>query len=164
MPHAIGRQLNASKRGPKKRRMRSGVCVVASEAIRGTRAPCPSRDGAFRRPVALRHDNPPKHGPLSVRCVSGLDSAKRPRKRNEPFAKRNEWFRIVGRKALKSLWVPNQHFAGLFVFNGLTVFSFRAVFKWSSLSPKSGANWIGERLSRPEAEFAGQKYIALISD
>jgi hypothetical protein len=28
---------------------------------------------------------------------------------------------------LKSLWAPNQHFAELFVFNGLTAFSFRAV-------------------------------------
>src|SRR5580692_3483244 len=82
---------------------------------------------------------------------------------NEPFAKRNESFRSAGRKSLKSLWVPNQHFAGLFVFNGLTAFSFRAVFKWSSRSQSPGANWTGERLSRPEAEFVGQKYVALVS-
>src|SRR5580704_13578435 len=70
---------------------------------------------------------------------------------NEPFAKRNESFRSAGRKALKSLWVPNQHFAGLFVFNGLTAFSFRAVFKWSSLSQSQAPTGSGSasRGSKP---------------
>src|SRR5580692_4020550 len=130
--------------------MRSGVSVVASQAIRGTWRACPSRDGPFdaRRPLA--HDNPPKRGTLSVRCVSGLDSAKRPRKRNEPFAKRNESFRSAGRRALKSLWAPNQHFAGLFVFNGLTAFSFRAVFKWSSLSQSQAPTGSGSASRGPK--------------
>jgi hypothetical protein len=69
---------------------------------------------------------------------------------NEPFAKRNESFRSAGRKALKSLWVPNQHFAGLFVFNGLTAFSFRAVFKWSSLSQSQAPTGSGSASRGPK--------------
>ena len=53
--------------------------------------------------------------------------AQNPRKRNESFAKRNETFRSAGRNPLKSLRAPNHDFAELFVFNGLTAFSFRAI-------------------------------------
>jgi hypothetical protein len=42
-----------------------------------------------------------------------------------PFAERNERFRDAGRKSLRSLGCEIGHFAELFVFNGLSPFSFR---------------------------------------
>jgi hypothetical protein len=68
-----------------------------------------------------------RHEAFPLRFVSCADQAQNQQKRKERFDKRNESFRSAGRKALKSLWAPNQHFAELFVFNGLTAFSFRAV-------------------------------------
>jgi hypothetical protein len=68
-----------------------------------------------------------RHEAFPLRFVSCAGQAQNQQKRKERFAKRNESFRGAGRKALKSLWASNQHFAKLFVFNGLTAFSFRVV-------------------------------------
>jgi hypothetical protein len=61
--------------------------------------------------------------------ASCAEAAQDKQKRNESFARRNEMFRNAGRKSLASLCAPNQHFAALFVFKGLTPFSFRAFSK-----------------------------------
>jgi hypothetical protein len=53
------------------------------------------------------------------------------------FAKRNEGFRIAGRKPLKSLGAANHDFAGSFVFKGLSAISFRGFVAWGSSDSKS---------------------------
>jgi hypothetical protein len=55
-------------------------------------------------------------------------------------------------------------FRGIVCFQRFNCLFVSRCFQMVVPEPKSGANWIGERLSRLEAEFAGQKYIALISD
>jgi hypothetical protein len=52
------------------------------------------------------------------------------------FAKRNEGFRIAGRKSLKSLAAANHDFAGSFVFNGLSAISFRGFLACGSSDSK----------------------------
>jgi hypothetical protein len=66
----------------------------------------------------------------------GVDKGQKQRKRKESFAKRNERLREEGRKSLKSLGAKSRDFAGLFVFNGLTAFLFRACHRVRSLDPK----------------------------
>ena len=53
------------------------------------------------------------------------------------FAKRNEGFRIPGRKPLKSLGAANHDFAGSFVFKGLSAISFRGFVAWGSSDSKA---------------------------
>jgi hypothetical protein len=63
-----------------------------------------------------------------VKCthfVSRLCGAQNRQKQSEYLASRNESFRMPRRKLLKSLGALNQHFAGSFVFKGLTAISFR---------------------------------------
>jgi hypothetical protein len=74
------------------------------------------------------------------------------------FAKRNEGFRIAGRKPLKSLGAADHDFAGSFVFKGLSAISFRGFLAWGSSDSKSfGAARAGSIrqappfLSRPAA-------------
>jgi hypothetical protein len=58
--------------------------------------------------------------------VSAVDEAQNSESERNLSRKRNERLRAEGPKSLTSLCAPNQHFAVLFVFKGLTSFSFRA--------------------------------------
>ena len=67
----------------------------------------------------LRRAKDEDGGRRLARCVSGVDEAKKQRKRKESFAKRNETFRGLGRKSLESLYAANQLFRGIVCFQGL---------------------------------------------
>ena len=69
-------------------------------------------------------------------------------KTKQIFAKRNERFRNAGCNSLKSLGAPNHHFAELFVFNHLTVISFRA-FSKSALPTQKGLSPANPHQPRP---------------
>src|SRR5580693_5037150 len=57
----------------------------------------------------------------------GRREAQKQRKRKESFAKRNQTFRDAGREPLRSLGTKSGDFAGSFIFNELTLVSFRAL-------------------------------------
>jgi hypothetical protein len=63
---------------------------------------------------------------LSADFVSCATEAQNSEAKTIRFAKRNESFRDGGRKSLESLGALNHHFAESFVFNDLTLVSFRS--------------------------------------
>jgi hypothetical protein len=75
-------------------------------------------------------------GDCPFRFVSGVDEAKNCENERIRFAKRNEGFRIAGRKSLKSLGAVNHDFAGSFIFNELSAISSRSFLACGSSVPK----------------------------
>jgi hypothetical protein len=79
--------------------------------------PPDSQGDGGRRSRDLR---PPEANRMNAPFRFGHHEAKNSENERIRFAKRNEGFRIAGRKPLKSLGAANHDFAGSFVFKGLS--------------------------------------------